>query len=206
MPSLKGLTYPATRTPQYKTTRPQAISGKETRIARWKSPRYQWALSWALLRQGAMEGTTFTEFAALEGFFEQLKGGFDSFLYEDPNDNSVTDQQIGVGTGSISAFPLVRTFGGVAIPILAPNLSKSVTIKVNGTPIDPSGYAITPWGTSDTNGPGVLEFGSPPAGGALISGSFSFYFPCRFDDDTMDFDLFTRQMYAVSKTTFTSIK
>ena len=100
----------------------------------------------------------------------------------------------------------MRTLGSATAPILAPNLGISPTIKVNGTTISPSGYNITPWGTSDVNGPGVLEFGSPPAGAALITGSFSYYFPVRFDDDEMDFTLFTQQMYELQKTTFTSIK
>lgn len=206
LPVLKGLQYPVSRKPMFKSSKPQSISGKETAIARWAYPRYQWTLSWSLLRQGTIQGVAFTEFQQLESFFETLKGGFDSWLYTDPNDNAVVNQAIGVGDGSTSNFQLPRAFGGVAIPVLAPNLSIAPVIKVNGSTIPGSGYNITAWGTTDPNGPGVLEFGSPPAGSAVITGSFSYYFPVRFDEDSMDFSLFTKQMYELSKTTFTSIK
>lgn len=206
LPTLKGLTYPAQRSTIFNNRRQQSIGGKTTRVALWSTPRYQWVLSYSILRQGIVGAASFTEMQQMEAFFEKMLGGFDSFLYQDPDDNTVTDQPIGTGNGSNHNFQLVRSFGGQSIPILAPNLVASVTVKVNGTPIAPSGFSITPWGTADTNGPGVIEFVSAPAGAAAVTASYSYYFPCCFDDDHMDFGLFSKRMYELQKVSFTSIK
>jgi uncharacterized protein (TIGR02217 family) len=132
-----GTGWPVTRTPVFDTVVQQAISGKETRIARQTYPRWKWELTMNVLRSGAAYSST--EFQYLAGFFEQRLGQFDTFLYQDPDDNSVTGQPIGTGNGATSFFQLVRSFGGFVEPVLAPNAVSA--IYLNSVSIPQAGYS-----------------------------------------------------------------
>jgi hypothetical protein len=58
--------------------------------------------------------TSFSEFQQLAGFLSQHSGSLDNFLWQDPEDNSVTDHGFGVGDGVTTAFRLQRALlGGV---------------------------------------------------------------------------------------------
>src|SRR4051812_38528020 len=99
-PTLAGLGWDVIRTPLWQNITQQAVSGKETRVALWSYPRHQWELTFDVLRQGTVHGTAYTEFAQLFGFFNARRGSFDSFLYQDADDNAVTGQGIGTGDGA----------------------------------------------------------------------------------------------------------
>lgn len=195
-PTLSGLGWSVTRSPQWKTRIQQAVSGKETRIADWSYPRWQWSLTYDFLRQGA----AYEEFAALAGFFNARQGAFDTFLYTDPDDNGAMGQALGQGDGSTTAFPLVRTFGGFIEPILAPTAVSAVYL---GGVRQESGWSVAAWGTAS---PGVVTFDTAPASGVAVAADFSFAFPCRFVDDTLDFEKFMAALYALKKIDFISVK
>lgn len=201
LPAMPGLTFPWTRTPKFKTRRPESVSGKETRIADWQFPRYTWTLPYSFLRQGVIQGT-WAEYTQLRGFFEQMLGGYDSFLYDDPDDDNVSAQGLGLGNGSQNSFQLIRAQGGFVEPIYAPNLTLPYAVFLDGVQ-QGSGFSITSWGASP---PGVLVFSSPPGSGVLVSISYSYYWPVRFDDDTMTFNKFMSNLYELKKMNFTSIK
>ena len=205
LPNMASLGIEWTRTPTFQTRKQKSISGKVVRIRDQQNPLYTWELNYSALRQGTIGGTAFTEFSQLEGFFETLGGGFDSFLYTDPDDNaSGTDYQFGVGDGTTAAFQLARNFGGNAIPILAPNVVTNV--KVSGT-LQTLGtaYTVSTWGATT---PGVITFqsGHIPAAAAPITWTGTFYFPCSFDDDSLTFKKFLGLVYELQKLSFTSIK
>jgi len=207
LPSLPGLTWPMRRSPIFNTTKQVNRSGKEVRIANWSTPRYQWLLDFNFIRQGVggPVGATWTEFSQLEGFFESLKGGWDSFLYTDPDDNNVTGQTIATAVGgSTQNYQLVRTFGGSNTTIYAPNTSLSYAVRDNGvTKTVGTDYTIGTWGGSN---PGQIQFTYIPTAGHLITADFSYYWPCRFDDDQISFDKVMAYYYELKKLSFTSIK
>jgi len=149
LPSLIGLGFDVVRTPVWDTTVQQAISGKETRIARQTYPRWQWELTYNVLRSGAAYG----ELQQLAGFFNLRQGMFDTFLYADADDNAVTVQAIGTGDGSTKTFQLIRTFGGFIEPVLAPNVVNHVYL--NGVAQSSGSYSIAGWGAAS---PGVITF------------------------------------------------
>lgn len=205
LPTIPGLTYPLRRKPIFKTRKQVSISGFVTRIADWAFPRYQWELAYSALRQGTLVGS-WSEFATLEGFFEQMQGAFASFLFQDPDDFTVTTQVIGTGTGAQTVFPLVRTFGGASGPVLAPNLGGTINVYLNAVLQGGGTYTVTPWNTGNVNGPGQLIFNSAPGNTVAITMDYTYYFPCCFDDDSLDFEKFMSNLYSLKKMTFTSLK
>lgn len=213
-PSLTGQGWSVTRTEIWQTRKQQAISGKRTQIADWSVPLHQWELTFEFLRQAGSNmqasnfmGQTFAEFAQLSAFFNLRSGGFDSFLYQDPDDFSVTGQGLGTTVTGQTVYPIVRSFGGFFEPILAPNTGGTINVKLNGTTQSPSSYTINTWGTSDlVNGPGQIVFGSAPTGGETLTIDMTYYFPVSFDDDKMSFEKFMAALYALKKISFTSFK
>ncbi|MCE9561884.1 MAG: DUF2460 domain-containing protein [Planctomycetes bacterium] len=199
-PTLAGLGWEINRTPVWKTRLQESVSGKQTSIADWSYPRWQWELTYDFLRQGTVHGSAYAEFAQLAGFFNQRQGQFDSFLYQDADDDAVTGQALGTGDGTTTAFQLIRPFGGFIEPVLAPNTISHVYL--NGVN-QPSGWSVSNWGVAS---PGVVTFSSPPGNGVVITADFSFYFPCRFTDDTMSFAKFMSALYDAKKVAFASIK
>jgi uncharacterized protein (TIGR02217 family) len=193
-PSLAGLEYPVVRSPIWKTLTQESVSGKENRAALWTYPRWKWTLSFNFLRDDSNN-----EFRTLLGFYLARQGSYDSFLWNDPDDNSVTGQPIGIGDGSTLLFQVVRTFGGFTEPVWAPH--GSVTVYVGGTPVSPSTFGV------NSNG-GVLTFnpGYAPGNGVVVSMDFSYYWPVRFVDDTYDFSKFMNKLWEQKKLEFESLK
>jgi uncharacterized protein (TIGR02217 family) len=205
LPSLPGLTYPLKRKTMFSNQTQENVSGKEVRIAYWSTPRYSWNLNYSALRQGQLVGT-WAEYAQLESFFENMLGGFDSFLYTDADDYQAVNQTLGISDGVLLDYPLVRKFGTALAPVLAPNLDQTFTLYLNGTAADSSGYLVTPWGTSTGTGPGHLLLSAAPTDGVVLSASFQYYFPVRWNDDAMDFEKFLVNCYGLQDVSFTSIK
>lgn len=198
-PSLPGLAFPVKRTPVWQSRVQTSVSGKRTRLTDWSFPRWKWELTYDFLLQGTSGGSTRTDFANLAGFFNARQGMFDPFLYTDADDNSASNQGLGIGDGSTVAFQLVRSFGGFVEPIYAPNAVSQVTL--NGTPT--SAYTLNSWGAPN---PGTIVFNSAPGAGVTIAASFTFYFPVTFNEDSMDFEKFMAALYLAKKVTFESVK
>ena len=103
-PTLPGLMWDIVRSPKYSTEVMQSTSGKEIRAAYYGTPIWTWKLKFEFLRGY----NAFTEFAALSTFFNRVQGQYDSFLWSEPGDSSVTAQGFGAGDGATTAFQLQR--------------------------------------------------------------------------------------------------
>jgi uncharacterized protein (TIGR02217 family) len=199
-PTLAGLEYPVVRTPAFKTLVQQSVSGEENRAALQVYPRWQWTLSFNFLRDDATD-----EFRQLLAFFLERQGSYDSFLFLDPDDNAVTNQEIGTGNGSQTQFQLVRSFGGFDEPVLAPLSVSSLTVgsvaKIQGTD-----YGVGNWENGVTPN-GTINFftGAPPSGVPIVA-SFSYYWPVRFLADQYDFAKFMNRLWEQKKLDFISLK
>ena len=195
LPTLAGLGINVTRTPMWDSQVQTSISGKEIRTAFWTYPKYKWEVMFSVLRSSG----SYTELQQLFGFFNARQGQFDTFLYQDADDNSVTSQAIGTGDGSTTTFQLVRTFGSFVEPILAPN----VVSHVYRAGVDHSDWTVSNWATAT---PGLITFNAAPANGQAITADFTYYFPVRMTTDTMAFDQKYTHLYAVKKFAFQSVK
>lgn len=195
-PSLAGLGWDVVRTSEWRTGLQESVSGKETQIAYWSSPRYRWELTFDLLRSAA----GYAEFQTLLGFFDQMQGRGGRFLFADPDDCSVSGQAVGTGDGTTRVFQLVRTLGGATAPVLAPNAVS--TVKLAGA-VQASGWTASVYGSAS---PGALTFVSAPSVGAAVTADFTYYWPCRFDDDKLDLTKFMSQLWSGKSVTFKSLK
>lgn len=185
-PSLPGLSWGVQRTPEFTTVIQQAPTKREVRVSLSAYPLYAFTLSYEFLR----EAGSFDELRTLCGFFLQRRGAFDSFLYSDPTDNAVVDEQFGTADGVQTTFQLTRSFGGFAEPVQ--NVNTLTNIKINGV-VQSSGYSVS--------GTGLVTFTSAPASGA-ITWSGSFFYRCRFLDDSAEFEAFMKDLYELKKIQF----
>ncbi|HEY1794922.1 MAG TPA: DUF2460 domain-containing protein [Stellaceae bacterium] len=191
-PTLPGLSWSVTKQPRFATRIQRAVSGRELRALDQPNPSWTWTLSYSVLRDGG----GCDELRTLMGFFLEQQGAFAPFLFVDPGDNSVSGQALGIGDGSTAAFRLVRTMGGFAEPITAPNVVAKV--YVNGVVQSPSGYSVD----ADT---GVVTFAAPPPAGEAVSADFTYYFRVRFADDSAEFENFMFQLWSLRQVKLQSV-
>ncbi|MEC4589504.1 DUF2460 domain-containing protein [Nitrospirillum amazonense] len=189
-PALPGLGYSATKKPTFSTKIATAASGRETRMAMWSAPIWEFTLTYDFLRDTAAAN----ELKQLLGFYLQMQGAFTPFLFQDPDDGQATAQTIAVGDGSSSSFTLVRTFGGYVEPV--GGVIGGVTVYVNGTR-QTSGYSVAG---------NVLTFSSPPANGAVLTADFQYAFLCRFKDDGLEFEKFAAQLWQAKQVNLISVR
>ncbi|WP_186291165.1 DUF2460 domain-containing protein [Nitrospirillum viridazoti] len=178
------------KTPTWSTRILTAASGRETRMAMWSAPKWEFRLKYEVLRDTPTEN----ELQILLGFFNQQQGSFGSFLLIDPDDNQATGQTIAVGDGTTASFTLVRTFGGYVEPVGA--VVGGLTIYVNGAR-QTSGYSVAG---------NALTFSRPPASGAVISADFQYAFLVRFKDDAITAERFLRQMWSVGEVNLITVR
>lgn len=187
-PTLPGLTFDVTRSPEFKTVVNTAVSGRESRISQWSAPRWHYELIYEILRD------SYGELEELAGFFLSRQGSFDDFLFADPDDAPVSDQLFGGGDGATTAFQVVRTYGGFVEPVRG--LTSAPVVSVGGVVT-----ADFTWTTD-----GLVTFASPPAAGALLRWSGPFLRRVRFDGDQMDLTKFMGRLWEAKSVKLVSVK
>jgi uncharacterized protein (TIGR02217 family) len=193
-PALPGLLPEFTRSPMHKTQVQEAVSGAEYRGLLTLTPRYLYQAQYEFLRD-RRQG--YTELASLLGFFNAHHGQWDSWCFDDPDDNTVAAQPFGTGDGATTAFQLVRTLGGFAEPVYA--LNGSVQIFKGGVlQAQPSACSV------DANG--LVTFVSAPAAAAALTWTGAFYWRCRFSLDQLDFQKFAWRLWNLQQCEFVTLK
>lgn len=196
-PTFAGATFNTDRTPIWSTTKKTSVSGREFRASNYTYPRYKYKLIYEFLRQGMHQGTGYTEFAQLVGFFNARHGDFDSFLFTDPDDNSVTAQVIGTGDGATLAFQLIRTFGGFAEPVF--DVNSAPLIYVNGVL-----QTLTTHYTVSASG--LVTFVTAPAGALPITWTGTYYRRVTFVQSMVDFTKFMSNLWSLKTIEIISAK
>ena len=200
-PALPGLAWSVTKAPTFQTRVQRAVSGRELRALDYPYPLWQFTLVFAFLRDSPTAG--FDELRTLMGFYLTCQGAYGTFLFQDPSDYQAVAQYIGTGDSSLAVFQLQRTLGtalpsgGFVEPIVAPNLVTAVYF--DGIVQSSSSYSVDP----DT---GLLTFGTPPATSLVITADFTYWFRCRFVDDSCDFENFMYRLWQLKKLAFISVR
>jgi uncharacterized protein (TIGR02217 family) len=208
---IRGLTWKITRTPMWETLSTRMSSGKEFRLSYWTYPLWKWELEYNYLKDNPndlVSGNVDTDLVILQGFFNQMAGQFQIFLFDDVNNgdqpgagpwDSVTGQAIAAGDGVTTTFQLIRTSGGFPEAIQAPYTVPPPTVYLNG--------AVQSYGTNySVDGFGNIIFASAPGSGVAITADFGYYWPVRFGSDELDFETQLYQLWQLKKITLQQVR
>lgn len=154
-------------------------------------PLYSYALKYEFLRTD----DAFAELQTLVGFFNLMGGGFDTFLFEDVDDNTATAQPFGVGDGTTTTFQLLRSFGGFAEPVTALQATPTPQVYANGSPAGSYGISAA----------GIVTFAGPPAAGVSLTWTGKFYRRCAFSDPKLSTQKFMNRLYTAGKVQIESV-
>lgn len=203
---LPGLKWDRVRSPSFKTSIYEALSGAERRLRHRQWPKYSIDLAYEVLR----ESQTLGELQQLLGFYLGQGGPAESFLFRDPHDCRASSLIFGVGNGSQTHFQLVRRIGNFAEPVHNP----SADSKPYRTwfPYDSSSFFWPehfgwPMAGDEEEVPGsftlqpngVIAFAVPPANGAVLVWTGTYYFRARFGQDKFDYTEFMHRLYSTGK-------
>jgi uncharacterized protein (TIGR02217 family) len=173
-----------TKVPMFNTQVLRSVSLREQRMALATYPLYTITLQYEVIRDDA----TNNELRQLLGFFIARQGSFDSFLFNDTTDNTITDQQIGIGDGVTKDFQLTRTYGTGTEQVC--NVNVLTNIKVNNV-VTPTGWTLS--------SAGVLSFATAPGAGQSIKWTGTFYYRCRFAQDSTEYKRFLYSLWSNGK-------
>lgn len=196
-PALPGLAWSVYKEPGFKTRVQKSVDGVEWRAFDQALPIWTFTLTFNFLRDDAVHG----ELNILRGFFLAQLGAAVPFLYDDPTDDQILGQVIGVGDGVTTQFQLVRTIGallgsgGYNEPITAPQQVSA--IYFNGAQVAP--------GHTTSLSTGIIAFPSAPAAGTVIAVDFSYFFRVRFADDMADFENFLYRLWQLRQVKLVSV-
>jgi uncharacterized protein (TIGR02217 family) len=187
--------------PRYKTQTVVVESGREDRAVSWSSPLWTFRLSRTL--HSADDNTL------LKTFFLNRKGRGIGFRFKDWSDYKVSAGVIGTGTGSKTAFQLIKKYpfndpvNGTASTFdrkITKPVKNTLSVYNNAVLVSPANYTID-WTT------GMVTFNTAPVNGNIISANFEFDVPVRFDTDFLNISFDQGHgLYAWSGVTFMEIR
>lgn len=190
-PTLPGLEWNVTRAPIWSTTKKASASGRQFRVANFSFPRYKYTMSFSVLRTGG----SWTELSQLVGLFNQVYGDFDSWLFTDPDDYTVTAQPMGTGDGVTRTYQLVRTWGGFVEPVY----------DTNSTPLIYVAGALKTAGTDYTiSATGLVTFTVAPTGGQALTWTGTYYRRVVFSQASYEFNKFMQNLWELKRLDFES--
>jgi uncharacterized protein (TIGR02217 family) len=187
-PTLPGLSFPVKRSPSFQTIEHKSVAGSSTAQSPQPFAIYAYDLPFEFLRA---DNATL-EIHQLMGFYTGRIGKGLPFHFNDPDDNAVVGQVLGVGDGVATDFGFVRTIAGTALvdPIqdaIAAGLNVYINGVVQPLTVEYSVLTTTQYGTNYG-----IRFVAPVGAGQTITADFSYNWLCRFDQDAQEFSQFTR--------------
>lgn len=192
-PELPGLKWGVRRAPVFSTTVKRSVGGREYRALNQLYPTYRYKFSFEFLRD---QRKGVDELRTLVGFFNARRGSYDSFLFDDPDDNATENDQFGLGNGSATAFQLFRSFGSFSEPVY--DLKTAPLIYKDGVKQTPT----THYSVSSS---GLVTFVAAPAAGAVLKWTGGYYWRCCFDKDEADFEKFLHDLWELKTLEFHSV-
>lgn len=212
--TLPGWGWSVTKAPEFKSREQKSVSGRVLKIIDQPNPIWHWTLTFPLLRDGydtrggSVPGlANFTqfknEFRTLAGFYANMQGAFGLFYFDDPTDDIVAAQSIATANGSSPSFQMTRFFGlpgrGISETITDPNAITA--IYYNGI-----SQALTNFAFGTVNNPGLItDSRGNITNGTVITADFSYFWRCRFEDDTLDFENFLYQAWTAKEIKLKSV-
>ncbi|HAV5431287.1 TPA: hypothetical protein JI046_11800 [Acinetobacter baumannii] len=200
-PELAGLEWDTSITPMFNTKIMTSINGRELRASFQAAPKYEISLSYAFLRESKGR----KELQQLQGFYLERRGAFDSFLYKMPDDNQFDCTFI--GDGSTTSYQLYKLMYDTPLPL--GNTEEQIVQAVdpnmwNQTPVKSMWDANTSkrmWNTATAQitADGKYILSQPVESGIELNITGTYYYRCRFKDDTQQYVNFMHKLWKAGK-------
>lgn len=168
----ENISYGSTGGPEFSTDVITTHNGCEQRNINWSHARTRYNIAY-----GVRSNEQLTE---LITFFNARKGRAIGFRFKDWSDFTATDQEIGIGNSKKTTFQLIKTYvSGKEKHTRTIKKPVHDTIKIYLNGVETEKYLVN-YST------GEIMFTRPPAKGAIITASFEFDVPVRFDTDYLN--------------------
>jgi uncharacterized protein (TIGR02217 family) len=180
--------------PERRTEIVALVSGHEERNTPWADSRRRYDIGYGI--------RSADDLAAVVAFFEARAGRLRGFRFKDWSDYksctpsaypAATDQAIGIGTGALATFQLVKHYtSGVRtwVRAIRKPVAGSIAIAVNGDPKIPG----THFNADSTTGVVTFTAGNIPVAGQAVTAGYDFDVPVRFDTDLLQTTLTVERM------------
>lgn len=158
--------------PAFSTEVVSVDGGFEVRNQNWSQARRRYDAATGL--RAASDVNTLLQ------FFYARAGRARGFRLKDYSDFTATTQTIGTGTGALTTFQLVKKYTSGSIThtrAISKPVSGTVAVFLNGV-AQPTGWSVN----TQT---GVITFSSAPGNGVVVTATFEFDVPVRFDTDQL---------------------
>lgn len=161
----------ATGGPEFQTSILPMSSGTEQRNVNWQEVRHSYQLSYGI--QNA------EDFAVCRSFFFARRGKAHTFRFKDWGDFFAVDEVQGIGDAVNTSFQLIKTYETAGpLPYI-----RRITRPVAATVVFKVNNVVT---SASANPLGIYTISPAPALDAVVTASFEFDVPVRFDTDKFD--------------------
>lgn len=209
---LPGLTYGSKWSPSFVNMQTAtAASGADIDLGLAQYPLHDFELTYEFLRHGPVAGGSALaqlEFRTMMGFHLQIGGTLGRFLYKNPDDRRVFQNQIATGDGTTTTFTLTRTFGANGYfgsePVGQVDTGEPFNVYLGGsaTPVAPSAYTLN----TSTPVANTITFASAPAAGQNIAVDMSYFYYCKLAQNSNTFEKFMGRLWKLAKVTLHSCR
>jgi uncharacterized protein (TIGR02217 family) len=173
----ENISYGSSGGPGFKTFVFEGHTGVEARSIEWSIARARYNVSYGIRDKTDMDD--------VRAFFYAVRGRAVGFRYKDWGDYELSNEQIGVGDGTQTVYPITKTY---TVGILSyvrrifKPVSGTVVVRVNGVLRTPGTHYNV---NTET---GVITFtpGNAPASTHPVTVDCQFDVPVRFDTDNLD--------------------
>jgi hypothetical protein len=192
-PTLRGVSYPISKTPHWNTITQESISGVKKFLQCYSYPYYVLKIPFSYLSD---ENLRYDDIHTLMGFYNQLGGAGQDFLFADPlfEDNAVVKHTFGIGDGNTTSFRLTRRYGSFIEPVFG--IANKPRIYIND--VETNDFT---WDKK-----GVITFNSAPALRDTIKWTGRWFYRCHFQNDEAEFQQMFMGGWALEELILESVK
>jgi uncharacterized protein (TIGR02217 family) len=169
------ISYGSAGGPEYATDVVASASGYEQRNINWSEARARYNVAHGVKTKAQLD--------TLIAFFRARKGRAIGFRFKDWTDYQATET-LGTGDGVRTQFQLIKTYSSGAV-----SETRTIRKPVVGTVQVFKNAVLQASGVSVDTTTGLVTFASAPTAGQVISASFQFDVPVRFDTDKLSSSL-----------------
>lgn len=166
--------------PTYYNVIQEAISGQEQRVRVWAKCRGRWDCGYSILDTEATAGA----FRAVVALFRAHFGSLHPFPFKDWGDYQLTNELIGTGDGSETAFQIIKTYDPSQIILSTPGARtyvRDIYLPRSGLVVKVDGATQTITTDYTIGSTGIITFTSPVPNEDDITVTGEFDVPVRFD-------------------------